>query len=145
MGISGEDIEKIEITKSSAIRKIITIENLTTFFRWQENNNLIIYLGGYHNKTRRNLLNKIYELIDKQYIYEKEEKILSCNCKKVEIAETNLSTINMVDANFIKRDNEYYCKYCHQPCQIKTNKVIVFNPNLIKDKQYNFYPDFITC
>ena len=61
LGISGEDIEKIEITKSSAIRKIITIENLTTFFRWQENNNLIIYLGGYHNKTRRNLLNKIYQ------------------------------------------------------------------------------------
>ena len=61
LGISGEDIEKIEITKSSVIKKIITIENLTTFFRWQENNSLIIYLGGYHNKIRRNLLSKIYQ------------------------------------------------------------------------------------
>lgn len=62
LAISGEDIEKIEIVKSSVIEKIITIENLTTFFRWQENNSLIIYLGGYHNKTRRNLLNKIYQV-----------------------------------------------------------------------------------
>lgn len=90
-----------------------------------------------------NLLDKIYELINKQYIYEKEEKILSCPCKKVEIAKTNLSTINMIDANFIKKDNEYYCKYCHNKCHIKSNKVLVFNPNLIKDKQYNFYPEFI--
>lgn len=42
------------------IEKIFTIENLTTFFRFQEKNSLIIYLGGYHNSVRRNLLKKIY-------------------------------------------------------------------------------------
>lgn len=61
LGISGEDIEKIEIVKSNKVQRILTIENLTTFFRWQEDNSLIIYLGGYHNTTRRNLLNKIYQ------------------------------------------------------------------------------------
>lgn len=65
LGISGEDIEKIEIVKKANIEKIITIENLTTFFRWQENNSLINYLGGYHNTTRRNLLNKIYQVYPK--------------------------------------------------------------------------------
>lgn len=65
LGISGEDIEKIEIVKKASIEKIITIENLTTFFRWQEDNSLIIYLGGYHNTTRRSLLNKIYQVYPK--------------------------------------------------------------------------------
>lgn len=65
LGISGEDIEKIEIVKKANIEKIITIENLTTFFRWQEDNSLIIYLGGYHNTTRRSLLNKIYQVYPK--------------------------------------------------------------------------------
>lgn len=69
LGISGEDIEKIEIAKSSVIEKIITIENLTTFFRWQENDSLIIYLGGYHNKTRRNLLSKIYQVYPQAVYY----------------------------------------------------------------------------
>ena len=69
LGISGEDIEKIEIVKNADVGKIITIENLTTFFRWQENNSLIIYLGGYHNTTRRNLLNKIYQVYPKAEYY----------------------------------------------------------------------------
>lgn len=69
LGISGEDIEKIEIVKKANIEKIITIENLTTFFRWQEDNSLIIYLGGYHNTTRRSLLNKIYQVYPKAEYY----------------------------------------------------------------------------
>lgn len=40
---------------------MITIENLTTFFRWQEPESLIIYLGGYHNSVRRTLLKKLYQ------------------------------------------------------------------------------------
>ena len=39
---------------------MITIENLTTFFRWEEEESLMIYLGGYHNSVRRILLQKIY-------------------------------------------------------------------------------------
>lgn len=60
LGISGEDIEKIEILENDSVKKIITIENLTTYFRWQEKGSMIIYLGGYHNAVRRNLLKKIY-------------------------------------------------------------------------------------
>lgn len=69
LGISGEDIEKIEIVKNDDVEKIITIENLTTFFRWKEKNSLIIYLGGYHNTTRRNLLCKIYQTYPKAEYY----------------------------------------------------------------------------
>ena len=61
IGISGEDIERITFRDVSQIRKVITIENLTTFFRWQEPESLMIYLGGYHNGVRRSLLREIYQ------------------------------------------------------------------------------------
>ena len=61
LGISGEDLGRVIFSDLSQIKKVITIENLTTFFRWQEPESLIIYLGGYHNGIRRTLLKKIYQ------------------------------------------------------------------------------------
>ena len=60
LGVSGADIDEIEILKTAQIEKVVTIENLTTYFRWNEPDSLIIYLGGYHNAIRRNLLKKVY-------------------------------------------------------------------------------------
>lgn len=60
IGISGEDIERICFQDVTQIRKVITIENLTTFFRWEEPYSLMVYLGGYHNSVRRRLLTQIY-------------------------------------------------------------------------------------
>lgn len=42
------------------VKRVITIENLTTYFRWQEEDGLLVYLGGYHNGVRRGLLREIY-------------------------------------------------------------------------------------
>lgn len=72
IGISGEElsqgIEKfkektatVSVLGKTTTRKVITIENLTTFFRWKEEDSLIIYLGGYHNSLRRRLLKILYE------------------------------------------------------------------------------------
>jgi hypothetical protein len=61
LGISGEDLGKVTFSDLSHIERVITIENLTTFFRWHEPGSLIIYLGGYHNGIRRTLLKKIYQ------------------------------------------------------------------------------------
>lgn len=60
IGISGEDIERIRFTDTASVKKVITIENLTTYFRWQEEDSLLVYLGGYHNAVRRKLLQEIY-------------------------------------------------------------------------------------
>ena len=38
-----------------------TIENLTSFYRFTKENSLVVYLGGYHNSSRRQLLKSIYE------------------------------------------------------------------------------------
>ncbi len=60
LGISGEDIGRIRFCGTAGIKKVMTIENLTTYFRWQEEDALLIYLGGYHNGIRRLLLQEIY-------------------------------------------------------------------------------------
>lgn len=61
VGISGEDISQIQWKDFQNIKKVITIENLTTFYRWNLEDGLIIYLGGYHNSVRRTLLQSLYQ------------------------------------------------------------------------------------
>lgn len=51
-----DNVNSIEVTGN----KVITIENLTTFNRFSEENAMIIYLGGYHNTHRRNFIRKLY-------------------------------------------------------------------------------------
>lgn len=70
IGLSGEDLQSVKIVGQSDIRKIITIENLTTFFRWDEEDGMIIYLGGYHNSVRRRFLQMIYQAMpDREYLH----------------------------------------------------------------------------
>lgn len=70
IGVSGEDMMSIRFSDLGRIEKVITIENLTSFFRYWEENSLIIYLGGYHNSIRRNLLKMVYEAIpDAKYYH----------------------------------------------------------------------------
>lgn len=63
IGISGEDVQFLQLTDLENVKKVITIENLTTFFRWMEEDSLIVYLGGYHNAVRQQLLQMIYRKI----------------------------------------------------------------------------------
>lgn len=49
------DLEIIEV----AVKKVITIENLTTFVSFNNPDYVAIYLGGFHNSVKRELLNKI--------------------------------------------------------------------------------------
>ena len=60
IGLAGEDIETIQWCLDIPVKKVVTIENLTTFFRWEEPESILIYLGGYHNTVRRKLLRNIY-------------------------------------------------------------------------------------
>ena len=69
IGISGEDLPFCRFEDVSAVKRIITIENLTTFFRWNEPNSLIIYLGGYHNSVRRSLLKEVYAVLPEAKYY----------------------------------------------------------------------------
>ena len=89
------------------------------------------------------LLNQIYYLIDKGYIYEAPRKILNCECKKVEIPFDNLQTINTTDSCFYEKSGNYYCKHCNNICHIDEIDSLIFNPKLIPSKDYTFFPEFI--
>lgn len=70
IGLSGEDLDTLRWTDLCDVKKVITIENLTTFFRWEEENSILIYLGGYHNTVRKKLLQNIYAMIpNAQYLH----------------------------------------------------------------------------
>lgn len=53
--------EDIRIIPDPQILEVYTIENLTSFYRFTKENSLVVYLGGYHNSSRRQLLKSIYE------------------------------------------------------------------------------------
>ena len=70
IGLSGEDLDSLEWMADVPVKKVITIENLTTFFRWEETESIMIYLGGYHNAVRRKLLQKLYKTFpDAEYLH----------------------------------------------------------------------------
>ena len=58
--LSNQMIKDIQIVKSD-VKKVFTVENLTTFYGLNEDA-LIIYLAGFHNSIKQQLLSKIYEM-----------------------------------------------------------------------------------
>lgn len=58
IGVSSKDLDDISFIKVYA-ENIVTIENLTSFYKSDKQNCFYIYLGGYHNAARRNLLKLI--------------------------------------------------------------------------------------
>ena len=51
-----KNIDSISVTG----RTVMTIENLTTFNAFEDNDTFAVYLGGYHNSYRRNFIMQIY-------------------------------------------------------------------------------------
>lgn len=90
------------------------------------------------------LISKIYLLIQKGYVYETMKKVVSCNCKKVEICYDSIEFINQKDSCFEEKNGKYYCKHCQHECFIEYQKVLVFNPANIDKNSLLFYPKFIT-
>ncbi len=55
--LSDYAIEHMEVTEVKC-RKVVTVENLTTF-HYFDDNAIVIYLGGFHNSVKRKLLLKL--------------------------------------------------------------------------------------
>lgn len=58
--ISTSNISSLTI-KELSVNKVMTVENLTSFYTIELEDTLFIYLGGYHNHSRRQLLKLIYD------------------------------------------------------------------------------------
>lgn len=59
IGLSTQLLKHFSI-KNLNVRRVLTIENLTSFHLFQPKNELVIYLGGFHNTIRRRFLSNIY-------------------------------------------------------------------------------------
>lgn len=74
IGIANNDIGDICWENERVLKRVITIENLTSFHRWKgpeeaDCHELCIYLGGYHNRAKRSFLQKLYEAYPKAEYY----------------------------------------------------------------------------
>ena len=68
LGLPVEMVRDLEITMSTAAA-VITIENKTSFYQYLREGppeHLAVYLGGYHNRGRRLLLEKLYRYFQEE-------------------------------------------------------------------------------
>ena len=69
IGISTKTIKKL-LDVEIVGKRIITIENLTTFYDYSVDEDFVIYLGGFHNQVKARLLEVIYQHNpDKVYLH----------------------------------------------------------------------------
>lgn len=59
LALSDEMIEQMEIERIPA-KTLFTVENLTSFIQFTQPHSIVVYLGGFHNSVRRNLITKIF-------------------------------------------------------------------------------------
>jgi hypothetical protein len=59
IAVSSAILKNIDSIKVNGTR-VMTIENLTTFNAYNNEDTFAVYLGGYHNSHRRNFIKKIY-------------------------------------------------------------------------------------
>ncbi|MDY2913204.1 MAG: DUF2220 family protein [Candidatus Enteromonas sp.] len=59
LALSDEMIEQMMV-ESIPAKKLFTVENLTSFIQFSQPESIVIYLGGFHNSVRRNLIRKIF-------------------------------------------------------------------------------------
>lgn len=60
-----------ELSKVQVIgKRVVTVENLTSFHDYEGTDDFVIYLGGFHNKVKRDFLMFLYEQNDgKKYLH----------------------------------------------------------------------------
>ena len=67
--LSDEMIRRLEIIDSN-VTKVITVENLTSFYALDDKEAVIVYLAGFHNHTKQELLKKIYsKYLNAEYLH----------------------------------------------------------------------------
>lgn len=50
--------------------RVVTVENLTSFYTYGNRNDFVIYLGGFHNSVKRDFIKKVFaENVSKSYMH----------------------------------------------------------------------------
>lgn len=137
IGLSTETIMNLKRVIVKA-KDIITIENLTSFYEFKTADNLVIYLGGFHNSIKRTFL-KLISLNNKDkdyyhfgdidaggfYIYEHL-------CKKTEI-----------DFKLYNMDLKTLIKYQDMTKPLTNNDILRLKKLLVNGKNKKLYREVI--
>lgn len=110
IGIANQDVPHIHWNTDCAPKKVITIENLTSFHQWnrsmEEEMTLCVYLGGYHNHTKREFLMNLYEVFPDVLYYHFGD--IDCGGFRI---WKNLCVKTGIPSKLYRMDIETYRKY----------------------------------
>ena len=70
IALSNSSLDRISYIEVQSDR-VITVENLTTYYDSDEEGAVFIYLGGFHNDSKQRLLKKLYSDNKNKYYYHK--------------------------------------------------------------------------
>lgn len=111
------------------IKKVLSLNELNSFKLIDCSNEYIQILKDVNlkydeifidAKNKSKLLNVVKLLDEKGLLIEKDEEILSCECKKVDML---FSSINSFDNGLLKKENDkYICRECNSLCKISKQK-----------------------
>ncbi len=118
--------------------KVITVENLTTYHDCDESDAVYIYLGGYHNTSKQQLLELVYEYNrDKDYYHEGDLDVYGFLILKNLITKTQIPFKPLLmDVETIER---FYRAGLYKNLTARDRKVI----ELKKDGQLSSYKDVL--
>lgn len=102
-------IDDLDIIRFDNIKKVVTIENYTTFFDYNDNESLIIYLGGFSTRSQKKLLLKIKKQCDDfTHFGDLDYGGFTILNNLIEELEINIKTINMNLETLVK--NKRFCQ-----------------------------------
>ena len=126
----GLPIDNIDIISFKNIKKVTTIENLTTFYDYKSDG-LIIYLGGFSTRSQKKILNKIKQKCSNFYHFGDIDyggfTILN---DLMEYLDLDIKTVNM-DLETLK-SNISYAQSFDDNDYINKLKTLLLKPRLTK-------------
>jgi hypothetical protein len=137
IGLASSIIDNLEVDCTDA-KRVVTIENLTTFHTYIPNSELVIYLGGYHNEVRRKLLIKVYKTCRNIHFYHWGDidlggfRIFNHLRKKTEIPFKPMFM-----------DRETLIRYKESTKKIEDERYLESLSRLIEDEEYRVFWDVV--
>ena len=104
-------------------RRVITVENLTTYHDTPDDTDLYIYLGGFHNRSKEALLKRIYQANPgKEYFHEGDIDVFGFAILKSLRERTQISFLPLnMDVETL---DKYYREGLYKPLTAKDKSII---------------------
>ena len=138
IALSSKIIKTIEV-KELDVDKVITIENLTTFHTYQKDNELIIYLGGFHNQLREDFLLKLYHYNQNNPFYHWSDIDLG----GFRIFH-HLKSKTKIPFKPYNMNKEILIKYQQYAMEINSNAYLKALKSLLNNEDYKIFYDVIS-